>query len=75
MPILLDKSSYMQMYATYVNAWEHTALAYQASASGDGVTFTNEASQAMRLFSIVEGSPTFGADARRNHDILAGLLA
>lgn len=73
-PILNAKAAYMGEFASYARGWQHTALAYQASGSGDAATFRTEATQAMALFGSLRTSATFGADATGNYDVLAGLL-
>jgi len=73
-PILNAKAAYMGEFASYARGWQHTALAYQASGSGDATTFRSEATQAMTLFGSLRTSATFGADATSNYNILAGLL-
>ena len=74
-PILNNKGIYSGEFADYARGWQHTSLAYQASASGDTITFRTEATQAMAHFGILRTSATFGADATGNYDVLAGLLS
>ena len=74
-PILNGKAAYMDEFATYTGGWQHTALAYQASAGGDTTAFRNEATEAMECFGELKQSGTFGTDATSNCNILAGLLS
>ena len=60
-PILNGKAAYMGEFATYAGGWEHTALAYQASADGDSPTFRAEATEAIGCF---EGLRNWGSSAR-----------
>jgi hypothetical protein len=73
-PILNGKASYVGDYATYCRGWQHAALALQARASGNDATVRSEASQAMTFFGPLRSSPSFGADATANYDILAGMV-
>jgi len=73
-PILDAKGAYMGEFGIYARAWQHTALAYQASANGDGATTRSEAQQAMALFGNLRSSAAFGADAASNYAILAALV-
>ena len=73
-PILNARGVYTGEFARYAQGWQHTALAYQASATGDQATFRSEGTQAMNLFGSLRTSATFGADASSNYNILAGLL-
>ncbi len=73
-PILNGKAAYVGEFATYAGGWQHTALAYQASAGGDTTAFRNEATEAMQCFGELKQSGTFGADATSNCNILAGML-
>jgi len=73
-PVLNGKGAYMGEFAIYARGWQHTALAYQASANGDLATSRSEGVQAMNLFGSLRTSTTFGADATSNYNILAGLL-
>ncbi|NLX48907.1 MAG: basic amino acid ABC transporter substrate-binding protein [Methanospirillum sp.] len=73
-PILNAKGTYMGEFASYARGWQHTALAYGASAGGDRATFQSEAVQAMDLFAGLRTSGSFGVDAAANHDVLAELL-
>jgi len=65
----------MGEFATYAGGWEHTALAYQASADGDSPTFRAEATEAIGCFEGLRNSGVFGTDATSNCNILAGLLS
>ena len=73
-PILNARGAYAGEFAVYSYGWQYTALAYQASSSGDQATFRTKAAQAMHLFGSLRTSATFGADAKSNYNILAGLL-
>ena len=73
-PILNAKGAYMGEFATYAQGWQHKALAYQGSASGDQNAFRSEATQAMNLFAGLRSSQAFGADASANYNVLSGLL-
>ncbi|NLX50444.1 MAG: right-handed parallel beta-helix repeat-containing protein [Methanospirillum sp.] len=72
-PILNGKASYMGEFSAYAQGWQHTALAYQASAGGDRSGFQTERQQAMNLFAGLRSSAAFGADATANYNVLAGL--
>ncbi len=74
-PVLNNKGTYAGEFASYARGWQHTALAYQASASGDQTVFRSEATKAMNLFGELRSSGTFGGDATSNYNILAGLLS
>ena len=73
-PILNGKAAYVGDYATYARAWQHTSLALQARAAGNDATFRSEANQAMTLFNTLRSSPSFGADATTNYNILVSML-
>ena len=73
-PVLNDKAAYVGEFASYARGWQHTALAYQASANGDQATFRSEATQALNFFAGLRSSPTFGVDATSNSNILATML-
>lgn len=73
-PILNNKASYMRDYATYAEAWQHTALALQARDSGDLARLVSEGRQAMNLFAGLRSSSSFGADATTNYKILESLI-
>ncbi|NLX49754.1 MAG: hypothetical protein GXY82_07795 [Methanospirillum sp.] len=73
-PILNAKGMYMGEFAAYARGWQHTALAYGASASGDRTTFVREAAQALDAFDELRTSPSFGSDAANNYEILAALI-
>ena len=73
-PILNARGAYTGEFARYAQGWQHTALAYQASVTGDQATFRSEGTQAMNLFADLRTSAIFGADATSNYNILAGLL-
>lgn len=73
-PILNARGAYAGEFAVYSYGWQYTALAYQANTSGNQVTFRTKAAQAMHLFGSLRTSATFGADAKSNYNILAGLL-
>ncbi len=74
-PVLNSRWDYVGEFGTYVRGWELTALAYQVHANGDEITFRTVATQAMSMFDSLRTSPTFGADAASNYEILARLLA
>ena len=73
-PVLNGKAAYVGEFATYARGWQHTALAYQASATGNQAGFQSEASLAMGQFGTLRSSATFGADATSNYNILATML-
>lgn len=73
-PLLNEKATYVGEFATYARGWQHTALAYQARGTGAQATFQSEAAQAMSIFDSLRSSPSFGADAAANYDILAGMV-
>ncbi len=73
-PILNARGAYAGEFAVYSYGWQHTALAYQASTSGDQSTFRTDAALAMHLFGSLRTSAIFGADATSNYNILASLL-
>ena len=73
-PVLNGKAAYVGEFATYARGWQHTALAYQASAAGDQAGFRSEAALAMAQFGSLRSSATFGADATSNYNILEPML-
>ena len=73
-PVLNGKAAYVGEFATYARGWQHTALAYQASATGNQAGFQSEAALAMGQFGTLRSSTTFGADATSNYNILATML-
>ena len=73
-PVLNGKAAYVGEFATYARGWQHTALAYQASATGNQAVFQSEATLAMGQFGSLRSSATFGADATSNYNILETML-
>ena len=73
-PVLNSKAAYVGEFGTYARGWQHTALAYQASAAGDQAGFRTQVSQAMGQFGMLRTSASFGADATSNYNILATML-
>ena len=72
--MLNSKAAYVGEFATYARGWQHTALAYQASATGNQAVFRSEATLAMGEFGSLRSSATFGADATSNYGILETML-
>ncbi|KAF5047176.1 hypothetical protein DSECCO2_463120 [anaerobic digester metagenome] len=73
-PVLNSKAAYVGEFGTYARGWQHTALAYQASATGDQAGFRSEATLAMGQFGMLRTSASFGADATSNYNILETML-
>ena len=73
-PVLNGKAAYVGEFGTYARGWQHTALAYQASATGNQAVFQSEATLAMGEFGSLRSSATFGADATSNYNILETML-
>lgn len=73
-PLLTGKTVYLGEFSAYAQGWEHTALAYQASAVGDRTVFQSEGRQAMNLFNGLRSSSAFGEDATKNYNVLVGLI-
>ena len=73
-PVLNGKAAYVGEFSTYARGWQHTALAYQASAAGDQVGFRSLVSLAMGQFGMLRTSASFGADATSNYNILETML-
>ncbi len=73
-PVLNGKAAYVGEFGTYARGWQHTALAYQASAVGDQAGFRTQVSQAMGQFGMLRTSANFGADATSNYNILATMI-
>ena len=73
-PVLNSKAAYVGEFGTYARGWQHTALAYQASATGNQAGFQSEATLAMGQFGMLRTSASFGADATSNYNILETML-
>lgn len=73
-PILNGKADYMREFATYARGWQHTGLAYHASANGNSATVQSEVAQAMSHFAGLRSSASFGWDATTNYNTLATFL-